>query len=575
MDDVIEQRFDRATGRAFFFNRTAGKTGWTREAVERPAVQGQHKTAGVQEHYDEKRGRHYYFNPATRKTGWRREDVVGLNPAPTPAATLPTGSGGGGGFYGDSLQSHSSSSSSSGGGGGGGGSGGGGSPAAATEEGDVVACVDAQKRTYYFNRRTGKSSWTRAGVAAPQAVAAPAAQGAHIERRIDPATSRPFYYNRVTRKTGWSVSEVQSTVAEAPPSAPEVHVRHTTRGAGAAPTASFGTAGSAAAAGSVPTASAAPTPLPPPAEQMERKPIRARRFSIASEQALDRLAECCEQLETVDTQVRGVETVLLTEKDAAASASLGGAAQAMASTAPIQQMKDLLAALNGSVEKLQCKDIDSVSTHDLASGKDEARQQRKALTRHADALVARIKKARGECTKPSAKDGEARQSYLFKQGYLSKLNRSGKQWNKRWFILSGCKLMYHDSDQTAYHADDKGDLAAAAPTSNKRVINLLPDTRLAKQKGSSAVRFQLVTKERTWELRADNSSDLATWVDSIKVSSAGSIAPADIQLRTPAHAPPLRACVCSPAACVCMAWQVNLSLVREETMTRNPAHSLR
>ena len=529
MGDVIERRIDSKSGRVFFYNRTARLTGWTREEVDRrpsPAMQRQGQSAAVGtggvaarivEHYDEKRGRHYYYNTVTRKTGWCRDDVM-------PAALGPaTAAGGGGGVRGSSSV-----------GGGGGGGGGRSSPNGAGADG-AEACIDAQGRTYYFNRHTGKSSWTRAAVAAAQPVPATAAapsppsQGQaaldpHVERRVDPVTSRPFFYNRATRKTGWTAADVSGGAPDAAVQrpVPEVHAHATARAAGNS-AAHVGSGGASAGIAVAPRAGALATAPPPAAEPPARKPIRARRFSIASERALDRLEECCEQLQDMDVQVQGVETVLLAEKDV---------------TAPIQQMKDVLAVLNGSVEKLQCKDIDSISTHDLSSGKDEARQQRKALTRHADALVSRIKKASSDCATTAAQGRGARpaKAYLFKQGYLCKLNRSGKQWHKRWFILSGNKLIYHDSDQAAYHADASGGLAAVAPTSTKRVIDLLPDTRLAKQRGNSAaVRFQLVTKERTWELRADNNSDLSVWVDSIKF---------------------------------------NLNLVREETMIRNPAHAL-
>jgi hypothetical protein len=53
---------------------------------------------------------------------------------------------------------------------------------------------------------------------------------------------------------------------------------------------------------------------------------------------------------------------------------------------PLLAIRGELAQLNGNIEKLQCTGIDAVVTAELTSGKTEAKEQRKGLTKRADTL---------------------------------------------------------------------------------------------------------------------------------------------------------------------------------------------
>ena len=98
----------------------------------------------------------------------------------------------------------------------------------------------------------------------------------------------------------------------------------------------------------------------------------------------------------------------------------------------------------------------------------------------------------------SGREGHESQ-FEFRQGWLHKLNSKNK-WNRRWFVLTGDRLMYRSSDkkmQTALAGlatEGSNGNSAEGGEKEKRLIVLQPVTRLRREEddaGRSALRFQV------------------------------------------------------------------------------------
>jgi hypothetical protein len=59
---------------------------------------------------------------------------------------------------------------------------------------------------------------------------------------------------------------------------------------------------------------------------------------------------------------------------------------------PLATARGELAQAHGSVGKLQCTGIDAILTSDLTTGKSDAKEKRKALTRRAETLMDEIER---------------------------------------------------------------------------------------------------------------------------------------------------------------------------------------
>ena len=83
---------------------------------------------------------------------------------------------------------------------------------------DIEVKYDAkEQKSYYYNRRTSKAGWSIEDVKGAQAAEAPppppgggggAADHSHIEERHDTERRRSYFYNKQTGKSGWSKEEV-------------------------------------------------------------------------------------------------------------------------------------------------------------------------------------------------------------------------------------------------------------------------------------------------------------------------------------------------------------------------------
>lgn len=98
-------------------------------------------------------------------------------------------------------------------------------------------------------------------------------------------------------------------------------------------------------------------------------------ISPQSATALQQLESYADQLEGLENEVMHVETVIGNSK---------------ASRVRLLEAKDQIAQTNGYLEKLQYAGVDSIITAELDSGKELAREKRKALNQRCDQLRERL-----------------------------------------------------------------------------------------------------------------------------------------------------------------------------------------
>eukprot|EP00936_MAST-01D_sp_MAST-1D-sp1_P002565 g2565.t1 len=203
MEDV-EVRTDPASQRTYYFNRRTSQT----VLKDRPAT----PPAGWRLYADESSGQWYYHHEASNTTSWIR----------------PNDDGSTGLQSGTAASAHVAAS-----------------PTAASvgtaHDAHIEERFDhSRPPSYFFNKATGQSGWSRqevggshdaAGVGAGAGAAGAAATGAaaNITRMTDPATGRTFVVNDATGLTGWSEAEIGGA-----PSSTAGHARawHLTGGRG-------------------------------------------------------------------------------------------------------------------------------------------------------------------------------------------------------------------------------------------------------------------------------------------------------------------------------------------------------
>jgi hypothetical protein len=104
-----------------------------------------------------------------------------------------------------------------------------------------------------------------------------------------------------------------------------------------------------------------------------RKIVDRRRLSVLSAEALDTLQSLTQKVEGFARQIQE-------------AAQVTAGASSPADVPRLQVLCGSLAQVNGSIDKLQCVGVDAVMTGPLSSGKEEAKEKRKALNRRIQVL---------------------------------------------------------------------------------------------------------------------------------------------------------------------------------------------
>jgi hypothetical protein len=225
MEDV-DMKVDPATNRPYYFNKRTSVSGWSVAEVlgsggvgapPPPPSGGGAAEPHIEEHFDPGRRQSYFVNTSTGQTGWAREEVGGA----TTAAASPLAAGMRASYHPGTTAAASPLSAPSprsmsmhpgmGGGGGGGG------------EAHIEEKFDHTRRQSYFvNKQTGQSGWSRAEVGGTDGGGMGGmGGGSGVKQVMDPGTGRPFYVNEATGATGWSEAEALGHSSAGPgPSAP-------------------------------------------------------------------------------------------------------------------------------------------------------------------------------------------------------------------------------------------------------------------------------------------------------------------------------------------------------------------
>jgi trimeric autotransporter adhesin len=114
-----------------------------------------------------------------------------------------------------------------------------------------------------------------------------------------------------------------------------------------------------------------------------------------------------------------------------------------------------------------------------------------------------------------------------RSGWLSKRTANGRGWRKRWFVVDGSWLRYFASERDA--AKHEAAAAAAAATAaaaagaaaameqvQSTLIPLAGEYTLRLESAPPQTAFQLITPERTWELRAESRADAVEWLGALR-----------------------------------------------------------
>jgi hypothetical protein len=106
-----------------------------------------------------------------------------------------------------------------------------------------------------------------------------------------------------------------------------------------------------------------------------------RHFSVGSRDMLQSLDQLDERIEHISSEVEETEAQLNNQPQ------------------KLFALKGTIAQLNGILEKVQCKEIDSLLVGGLVSGQNKSRQRRKDLTQKVELLADRVQKAHILCSK--------------------------------------------------------------------------------------------------------------------------------------------------------------------------------
>jgi hypothetical protein len=104
--------------------------------------------------------------------------------------------------------------------------------------------------------------------------------------------------------------------------------------------------------------------------------------------------------------------------------------------------------------------------------------------------------------------GEAPSSSVYKAGTLVKSSGGGGMfgttYKKRWFELKNGELKYWKDEKCCAKEKEKG------------AVPLDADSRLGKEEGDQAKKFQIMTQERLYVIIADNNEEMMEWLKVIK-----------------------------------------------------------
>lgn len=110
-------------------------------------------------------------------------------------------------------------------------------------------------------------------------------------------------------------------------------------------------------------------------------PKLARRYSVESDKRIEKLMLLAQKVDMIEQKFNGFRQAV----DAGT-----------ASAAQLSTIQDALAQEYGHLEKIQFNEIDAVITGDLTSGKDDAKQMRKTLSKRTGEMLSELEKLVGE-----------------------------------------------------------------------------------------------------------------------------------------------------------------------------------
>jgi hypothetical protein len=117
-------------------------------------------------------------------------------------------------------------------------------------------------------------------------------------------------------------------------------------------------------------------------------PKLSRRYSVESDKRIEKLMLLTDKVDTIEHKFNGFRQAV---------------SDGTASAAQLSTIQDALAQEYGHLEKLQFNEIDAVITGDLTTGKDDARQMRKALSKRTGRMLSELEKLVGEVKRKRGK----------------------------------------------------------------------------------------------------------------------------------------------------------------------------
>jgi Putative GTPase activating protein for Arf/PH domain len=122
---------------------------------------------------------------------------------------------------------------------------------------------------------------------------------------------------------------------------------------------------------------------------------------------------------------------------------------------------------------------------------------------HVPAELVQLKESSGQQTAPTTQIAGHKKFY--KCGYMQKCGGSVKTWKRRWFVL---KVTQRAGNLFYYKQKDDANAAGA--------INLAYSIVRISTAGKFDHAFEIITQDRVYQLVADNSSDMSSWIQTLR-----------------------------------------------------------